>query len=49
LARINSDFLSRNSLAVKGDALIHGPRLVARSVGSEWRTRRPYQMDNQTN
>jgi hypothetical protein len=48
-ARINSDFLSRNSLAVKGDALIHGPRLVARSVGSEWRTRRPYQMDNQTN
>src|ERR1019366_6841899 len=32
LARINSDFLSRNSPAVKGDALIHGPRLVARSV-----------------
>ena len=49
LIRINSDFLSRNSLAVKGDALIHGPSLVARPVGSEWRTRRPYQMDNQTN
>ena len=49
LTRINSDFLSRNSLAVKGDALIHGPSLVARSVGSEWRTRRPYQLDIQTN
>jgi hypothetical protein len=29
--------------------LIHGPRLVARPVGSEWRTRRPYEMDIQFN
>ncbi len=29
------------SLAVKGDATIHGPSLVARPVGSEWRTRHP--------
>jgi len=43
LDRISSGFLSGNSLAVKGDALIHGPSLVARPVGSEWRTRRPYQ------
>src|ERR1019366_9762695 len=42
-ARINSDFLSRDLLAVKGDTLIHGPHLVAQSVGSEWRTQRPYQ------
>jgi hypothetical protein len=46
LARTNSGFLSRNSLAAKGDALIHGPRLVAGPVGSEWRTRRPYQRDS---
>ena len=43
LLRINSDSHFGNSLAVKGDALIHGPCLVARPVGSEWRTRRPYQ------
>jgi len=43
MTRISSGFLSGNSLAVKGDALIHGPSLVARPVGSEWRTRRPYQ------
>jgi hypothetical protein len=49
LARINSGFLFGNSLAAKGDTLIHGPHLVAQSVGSEWRTQRPYQMDNQTN
>jgi hypothetical protein len=49
LARINSGFLSGNPLAAKGDTLIHGPHLVAQSVGSEWRTRRPYQMDIQTN
>ena len=36
-------FLSGRSLAVavRADALIHGPCLVARPVGSEWRTRRP--------
>jgi len=39
--RINSGFLHRNSLAVKGDALIHGPHLVAQPVGSEWRIHRP--------
>jgi hypothetical protein len=49
LARISSDFLFGNSLAVKGGALIHGPCLVARSVGSEWRTRLPYQIDIQFN
>jgi hypothetical protein len=49
LVRINSGFLSGNSLAVKGDALIHGLRMVARPVGSEWRTRRPYQGNIQTN
>ena len=49
LVRISSGFLSGNSLAVKGDALIHGPCLVARSVGSEWRTRLPSQIDIQFN
>ena len=49
LARISSDFLSGNSLAAKGDALIHRLRMVARPVGSEWRTRRPYQISIQTN
>ena len=49
LARINSGFLSGKSLAAKGDALIHGPCLVARPVGSEWRTRRPYKGIIQTN
>jgi hypothetical protein len=48
LARISSGFLTGNSLAVKGDALIHGPRLVARTVGSEWRTQRPFQGSIQT-
>ena len=43
LVRINSALLHRSSLAVKGDALIHGPSLAARPVGSDWRTRRPYQ------
>lgn len=42
LDRINGDLPYGTSLAVGGDALIHGPSLVARSVGSEWRTRRPY-------
>jgi len=49
LARISSGFLSGNSLVAKGDALIHGPCLVARPVGSEWRTRRPSQVTIQTN
>ena len=35
--RINSDFQFGNLLAAKGDTLIHGPHLVAQSVGSEWR------------
>lgn len=47
--RISSEFHSRNSLAVKGDALNHGPHLVARPVGSEWRTRRPHQVRIHTN
>jgi hypothetical protein len=49
LARISSGFLSGNSLAAKGDALIHRLRMVARPVGSEWRTRRPFQGNIQTN
>ncbi len=47
--RISRDFPLGNPLAVKGDALIHGPSLVARSVGSEWRTRRPHDKNIQTN
>ncbi len=49
LDRLSSGFLFGNSLAAKGDALIHGPTLVARPVGSEWRTRHPYQVSIQTN
>ena len=49
LSRISSGFLSGNSLAAKGDALIHRLRMVARPVGSEWRTRRPFQGNIQTN
>ena len=49
LFRISSGFLSGNSLAAKGDTLIHGPHLVAQSVGSEWRTHRPYQGNIQIN
>ena len=37
LVRISSGLLVGSSLAAKGDALIHGPTLVARPVGSEWR------------
>jgi hypothetical protein len=49
LFRINGNLHSWNLPAVNGDVLIHGPRLVAQSVGSEWRTRRPYQIDIQIN
>jgi len=48
-ARINSGFLSGNSLAAKGDTLIHGPHLVAQSVGSEWRNHHLLQKTIQTN
>ena len=41
LTRSNRDLPHGSDLAVKGDALIHGPCLVAGLVGSEWRTRRP--------
>lgn len=37
----NSEVELQILLAVEGDVSIHGPCLVARSVGSEWRTRRP--------
>jgi len=47
--RISSGLPFGSLLAVKGDALIHGPHLVARPVGSEWRTRRPSQEYIQTN
>jgi hypothetical protein len=43
LARINRGSVM-SSLAVKGEAMIHGPYLAARSVASEWRTRRPSQL-----
>lgn len=39
---INGESAFSNSPAVKGGVLIHGPRLVAQPVGSEWRTRLPY-------
>jgi hypothetical protein len=41
LARSSRDLSFGSDLAVKGDALIHRPCLVAGLVGSEWRTRRP--------
>jgi len=49
LVRISSGLLFGGSLVVKGDALIHGPTLVARPVGSEWRTRHLFQIHIQTN
>jgi hypothetical protein len=49
LFRINRGFSKGNSLAVKGDVLIHGPYLVAQSVGSEWRNHRLHQITIQTN
>jgi hypothetical protein len=49
LARINSGFRLWNLLAAKGDTLIHGPHLVAQSVGSEWRNQHLFQVVNQTN
>jgi hypothetical protein len=45
----NSEVALQTSLAVKGDALIHGARLVAPPVGSEWRTRRPSYRTHPTN
>lgn len=39
---INREPAFSNSLVAKGGVLIHGPRLVAQPVGSEWRTRLPY-------
>lgn len=33
------------AVAVQGDALIHGPRLVAQSVGSEWRIHRLHEIN----
>ena len=47
--RSNSEFPYGSSLVVKGDALIHGPRLVAQPVGSEWRIHRLYQASSQSN
>ena len=47
--RFSRDFPIGNSLAVKGDVLIHGPYLVAQSVGSEWRNHRLHQETIQTN
>ena len=46
---INGGPFFEGSLAAKGEALIHGPSLVARPVGSEWRTRRPHQESIQSN
>ena len=47
--RISRDLPFGSSLAVKGDALIHGPCLVARPVRSEWRNHRPYRVSSQPN
>jgi hypothetical protein len=49
LFRINRDLPNRSSLAAKGDVLIHGPHLVAQSVGSEWRNHHLHQETIQTN
>jgi hypothetical protein len=49
LFRINRDLPNRSSLAVNGEVLIHGPNLVAQSVGSEWRNHHLYQITIQTN
>ena len=38
------DLPPREISVVKGEAMIHGLHLVARPVGSEWRTRRPSQL-----
>lgn len=42
--RTNLDISAEIVRAVKGDALIHGPNMAARPVGSDWRTRRPSQV-----
>jgi hypothetical protein len=42
--RTNLDISAEIVRAVKGDALIHGPNMAARLVGSDWRTRRPSQL-----
>ena len=47
--RINGEFPYGSSSAVKGDAVIHGPRLVAQPVGSEWRIHRLHQTGSQSN
>jgi hypothetical protein len=49
LVRMSSELLCGSSLATKGDVLIHGPSLVARPVGSEWRNHHPRQAAIQTN
>ena len=47
-ARTNLDISAEIVCAVKGDALIHGPNLVARSVVSERRIHHPHQVIIQT-
>lgn len=47
--RISGDLPNGSLPATKGDVLIHRRCLVAQPVGSEWRTRRPYQRYIQTN
>lgn len=47
--RTSSDLSPGASLALKGEVLIHGPSMVARPVGSEWRTRHSLQMKIQEN
>jgi hypothetical protein len=43
-ARTNLDISAEIVRAVKGDALIHGPNMAARPVGSDWRNRCPSQL-----
>jgi hypothetical protein len=47
LFRINGKFHFWDSPAANGDVLIHGPHLVAQSVGSEWRNHHLLQINIQ--
>ncbi len=49
LVRIKREARFGGSLAANGDALIHGPNLVAWPVGSEWRNHRLHRAVIQTN
>ena len=48
-SRGGSSIATALAVAAQGDALIHGPRLVAQSVGSEWRIHRLQDLRSQSN